>query len=202
MPLILTHFGIPTYSSSVLPISFFPSRCQSRYLCTWSGLFIPKDLKVWSLHRNCNLDSLELAKELLVQTGPEIPTDSSGNPHLSIFVYIFELTLSYYYKTLTLKNLWVYFLHWLEFFHQDLHRQLLSLKNGFIFQNQMFQSIILVPPWRKISQFDRASCHNSALFAAVFTLLTSLHYRKAFFVFPILHGCSFPLAALVQLFWR
>ena len=32
--------------------------------------------------------------------------------------------------TLTLRNLWFYSLTWLEFFHQDLHRQLFSLENG------------------------------------------------------------------------
>ena len=70
-----------------------------------------------------------------------------------------ELTLSYYCKTVLLKNLWLCSLHWLEFFHQDLHRQVFSLKNVFSL-NQMLhvQSIIAVPLWRSRSQCDCASC--------------------------------------------
>ena len=45
------------------------------------------------------------------------------------------LTLSNYYRTRTLKNRWFYSLHWLEFFHQYLHWQLFSFKNGFAFKN-------------------------------------------------------------------
>ena len=58
------------------------------------------------------------------------------------------------------KNFWFYCFDWLEFFHQDFHRQLFSLENGFLFQNQLLyvQSIISVVPSRKISQCNCASC--------------------------------------------
>ena len=61
---------------------------------------------------------------------------------------------------LTLKNLWFNSLYWLEFFHQDLHRQLFSLINAFLFWNQLLyiHSIISAPLWWKPSQCTCASC--------------------------------------------
>ena len=90
-------------------------------------------LQKWCLHRNWNLDRPEVAKVILIQTNLEIPTFPSRKLQLWILVSGSELTLSYYHRTLTLKNLCVYSLHWFEFFHQDLHRQLFSLKNAFLF---------------------------------------------------------------------
>ena len=71
-----------------------------------------------------------------------------------------ELTFSQNCRTLALKYLWFLSLHWLYFFHQDLHWQHFSLKNGFLFQNQLFyaQIIISAPPRRKRLQCDCACC--------------------------------------------
>ena len=122
-------------------------------------------LKKWSLHWNWNPDRPDVAKVLLVHTYLEISTLDPRKLQLRILVSGFELTLSYHYRTFILKNLWFYSLPWLEFFYQDLHRQLVSLKNVFLFQNQILyvQSIISVPPWRKISLCDCASCFSLSL---------------------------------------
>ena len=96
-----------------------------------------------------------MAKVIFIQTFLEIPTRHYRKLQLWILVSGSELTLSYYCRTVTNKNLWFHSLYWLEFFQQDLHRQVFFLKNAFLFWNQLLyvQSIISVPPWRKISQF-------------------------------------------------
>ena len=103
------------------------------YFYTWSALFVTKYRKIWSVHRNWNPDTPKVAKVLVFQTYLEIPTSPFRQLHLWIFVSGSELTISYCNKTLALNNLWSYSLHWLEFFHQNLHRQLFSIKNAFIF---------------------------------------------------------------------
>ena len=76
--------------------------------------------KIWSLHRNWNPFCPKVAKVLLVQTYLEISIQIFQKPQLWILVSGSELTLSYYYRTLTLKKLSFWPLQWLEFFHQDL----------------------------------------------------------------------------------
>ena len=101
-----------------------------------------------------------MAKGLLVQTYFEIPTHTAQKLQLGILVSSTESTLSYYYLTFTLNNLWFYSLDWFEFFHQDLHRQIFSLKFDFL-KNQLYvQCIISAPLWRKILQCDCAFCCN------------------------------------------
>ena len=52
------------------------------------------------------------------------------------------MTLSYYYyMTLTQKNLGFYSLDWLEFFHQDLHRQLFPPKMGSFIKSNVLCSM-------------------------------------------------------------
>ena len=139
---VLTYIGIQTFTSSTLPIAFFPSMCQSRYLCIWKRLFVSKYLKKWSVHRNWNPDRPEMAKVLLVQNYLEIPTRPFWKLQLWILVSGSEFTFSYYFRTLAVKDIWFYSLHWLEFFREDLHRQLFSLKNAFLFQNQIKLSFL------------------------------------------------------------
>ena len=67
---------------------------------------------------------------LLVETNIEIPTHFVRKLELYISVSSSELTFPYYYMTVTLKNIWFLSLGWLEFFQQDLHRQLLLSKMG------------------------------------------------------------------------
>ena len=157
--LVLTQLGIQTFTSSTLPTSFFPSRCQYQKLYTWSRLFVSTHLKIWYLHRSWNPNRPDVAKVILVLTYLVMPT-RPRKLQLLIFVSGSELKLSYYYRTLTVKSLWFYSLHRLEFLHQDLHRKLFSLKNAFLFYNQLLyvQSIVPVPPWRKKTQCDCALC--------------------------------------------
>ena len=75
-----------------------------------------------------------MAKVILVQTYLEIPTRPSRKLQLWILASGSELTLSYYYKTLTLNNLRFYSLHWLEFFHQDHHHQFFPSKMRSLFK--------------------------------------------------------------------
>ena len=62
-------------------------------------------LKIGSLYRNGNPDRSEVANVLLVQTYLEFLAHPSRKLQLWIFVSGSKLTLSYYYRTLTLKNL-------------------------------------------------------------------------------------------------
>ena len=161
----MTQVGIQTFTSSTLPISIFPSGCQSRQLYTWSRLFVSKYLKIRSLHQNWNPDRPEVSKVISVQTYLEIPTRPTRKLQLWILKSSSELTLSYYYWTLTMGKPLVLFLKlaWmLELFHKDLHRQLFSLKNAFFFSNQLLhvQSILSVPLRRKILQCVWASCFS------------------------------------------
>ena len=52
-----------------------------------------------------------------------------------------EMTISYYYRTLKLSNCQFHSLHWLAFFHQHIHRQLISLKNAFSMKSIVVCSI-------------------------------------------------------------
>ena len=90
------------------------------------------------------LTGQEVANMLLVQTHLEIPNHPSGKLQLWVLVSSSELTLSGHYMTLTLKNLWFYSLVWLEFFHQDLYRQISSLRNVF-FSSQMLMLNLSFP---------------------------------------------------------
>ena len=123
--LVLTHLGIETCIFSTPLISFFPLRSISRWLYTWSRLFVSKYSKIWSLHRKWNPDRPEMAKVLLIQKMFEIPTRPSQKLQLWILLLVSELPLPYYYRTVRVKNLW--FCSDIEFFYQVLHRQLFSL---------------------------------------------------------------------------
>ena len=81
-------------------------------------------------YRNWNLGRSEVAKVLLVETNMETPTHLSRKLELYIPVSSSELTFSYYYMTVTLKIIWFLSFGWLEFFQQDLHRQLFLSKMG------------------------------------------------------------------------
>ena len=100
--LVLTQFGIQTFTSSTLPI-FFIKVSVSVIFFTWSKLFVSKHLKLWSLDRNWISDGSEVEKLILVQACFEVPTRPSRKLQLWILVPGSELTLSYYDRTLTLK---------------------------------------------------------------------------------------------------
>ena len=130
--LVLTYLGIQTNAVSTLPTSFlFPSRFQS---IVWSGLLVSKYPFIWPLFWNWNLNWTGVTKLLLVQTYLETPNHPSRKRQCWIVISSSELTLSCYYMTLTLKNLWFYSLNWFEFFHHALHWRLFRLKEGFFSQ--------------------------------------------------------------------
>ena len=110
-----------------------------------------------------------MAKRLLAQTYLGIPAHPSGEKRqLWILVSSFELTFLLYSMTLTLRNLWFYSLGWLEFFHQDLHRQLFSLENGFKINCCMFNLTFL--------------CRLDGENRSVSAPLVSIFSKKAFLV--------------------
>ena len=80
-------------------------------------MFVSKHLKILFLHRNWNLDRPELAKVILVETYLDIPTRPSRKLQLWIFISGSELTLSFYYRTLTVESLWFYSFYRLDFFN-------------------------------------------------------------------------------------
>ena len=69
-----------------------------------------------------------------VRTYIETSTHPSRKPKPWIFVSGFQLTPSHYNRNLTLTNLWFYHSHWIELFHQCLHRQFFSWKKCFLFK--------------------------------------------------------------------
>ena len=130
--LIFTQLDIYTFTSSTRPNSFSSLRYQSRWPHTWSKLFVLKNPKQWSLHRNWNTDRPRVTKVVLFQTYLEVSTRPYQKLQPLILASGSEMTLSCYYRALTLENLQFFSLHWPEFFHQDLHRHLFSLKKSFL----------------------------------------------------------------------
>ena len=118
-------------------------------------MFVSRHPKIWSLHQNWTLDRPEVVKLISVQAHLEIPNRPYRKLQLWILVsgLIWRFHTTTRLTTLTLKNLWFYSLHWLEFFHQNLHRQLFFSRIR-LFKNEMLyvQSVNFVPPWQKISQ--------------------------------------------------
>ena len=137
-----------------------------------------------------------MAKVLLVRTYLEVPTHPSQELQLWILISGSELPLSYYYQTLTMQNLWFYSLVWLKLFHYDPHRQLFSLKNGFLFQNQLFyvQSIIL---W--LSDGKYCDCASCWFFTATYFSVLQSSFRQTFLVKQILWTSCFLKKLLSEL---
>ena len=96
---------------------------------------VSKHIKLWSLHRT-GIRIGQKWQVILVQTYLGIPTRPPRKLQLWNLVSGSELTLSYYYRTLTLRNLWFCSSHWLEIFHQDLHRQLFLWRMHFFFKSK------------------------------------------------------------------
>ena len=108
LPEIAFSFDTTRYSTFFLQFYLFhllSSRCQSRKLYTCSNFFVSKHLKICYLHRNWNPDGPEVSKMILVLTHLEILICPSQKLQLWILSSGSELTLSYYCRTLKLKNL-------------------------------------------------------------------------------------------------
>ena len=101
---------------------FFPSWCKSRQIYKWSRLLVSKYPEPWFSDGIWNPVRPEVAKVLWLQTYHENPSFFSKTTALKSCIKT-KVTLSYYYMTRTLKNLWLCSFNWPELFHQDLHRQ-------------------------------------------------------------------------------
>ena len=88
-----------------------------------------------------------MAKAILVVTFLGFPTDTSRKLQLVKIVSISEVTHSNHYMIFPVKNFWFYSLDWLEFFHQDGHREIF-LPKRYIFSNEFLDvhSIVFVAP--------------------------------------------------------
>ena len=110
-------------------------------------------LKSWSLHRKCVPDGQGVVKVISVQTYLEIQTHPSRKLKLQISNLRFH-TATWLINWRTSD----FVLKLARIFHQDLRRQLFSLKKGYLFQNHLMyvQCYNSVRPWRKKSQCNCA----------------------------------------------
>ena len=124
----------------------------------------------------------------LVQTFTEIPTRLSRELQPWILVSDSESTLPCYYGTLTLKNL-RFFSHigWNSSIKISI--DIFLSKMRFLNQILYVQCIISVPSWRKISQYNSASCWFLFLqksligrFWAISKMLKSKNSEKSIFL--------------------
>ena len=108
MLLVLTHPGSRTYTFSNLLSQIFLSRCQSIGLNLKRNVRF-KHLETKFLHQSWNPGRPEVAKVLSPQTYLEVPSKLSRKLHPWILVSTHDVTLWYYYMTLTLINFCFFF---------------------------------------------------------------------------------------------
>ena len=120
--LVLTQLGIQTFTSSTPPISFFSIKVSilivlylKRFVrfSASQSMISASEFESWWARFGKNDFSSDMSRN----SNSSFSKTTAVNSCIKI-----QLTLSYYYRILTLKSLW-FFPYFGLFFHQDLHRQ-------------------------------------------------------------------------------
>ena len=158
--LVWTHLDFQTYTSSILFISFFFHHVVNldSVIPEAFYLFVSNYLKIWSLHRNWNPNTREEVKVLQfwhISKFQLILLENSFESFINFWIDAFILLHDSYIEASLVLFLR---LAWILPSRSPSSTFVLS-KMGFSCDQLLYvQSIISVPPWRKVSQCDCPSC--------------------------------------------